>query len=126
MLCCTVGAGSFLDNSNKSSLNNKKNRNSSKQMNMDQKVPSIKEEESVQEQQVLDTSTHIIKSIQPTDTPPIPSPISPQSSKVSAGFVTILLIYSCHINRTLSHGYYLHYPTKIKKRNVLCLILMKH
>ncbi|KAG0757793.1 hypothetical protein G6F24_010242 [Rhizopus arrhizus] len=81
LLCCTVGAGSFLDNSNKSSLNNKKNRNSSKQMNMDQKVPSIKEEESVQEQQVLDTSTHIIKSIQPTDTPPIPSPISPQSSK---------------------------------------------
>ena len=58
-------------------------------MNMDQKVPSIKEEESVQEQQVLDTSTHIIKNIQPTDTPPIPSPISPQSSKVSAGFVTI-------------------------------------
>ncbi|KAG0938794.1 hypothetical protein G6F57_010394 [Rhizopus arrhizus] len=81
LLCCTVGAGSFLDNSNKSSLNNKKNRNSSKQMNMDQKVPSIKEEESVQEQQVLDTSTHIIKNIQPTDTPPIPSPISPQSSK---------------------------------------------
>ncbi|EIE90514.1 hypothetical protein RO3G_15225 [Rhizopus delemar RA 99-880] len=50
---------------------------------MDQKVPSIKEEESVQEQQVLDTSsTHIIKNIQPTDTPPIPSPISPQSSKI--------------------------------------------
>ncbi|KAG1048857.1 hypothetical protein G6F46_006353 [Rhizopus delemar] len=82
LLCCTVGAGSFLDNSNKSTLNNKKNRNSSKQINMDQKVPSIKEEESVQEQQVLDTSsTHIIKNIQPTDTPPIPSPISPQSSK---------------------------------------------
>ncbi|CEI95182.1 Putative TFIIF-interacting CTD phosphatase, including NLI-interacting factorregulation [Rhizopus microsporus] len=40
LLCCTVGAGSFLDNSDKSSINNKKNRHhkEKRQPNTDTKV----------------------------------------------------------------------------------------
>lgn len=137
MLCCTAGAGSLLDNSDKSSLGKKNKRE--KQLNLDTKItpaipsPSITTTttapvtDPVTE---LDNSTSIdpIKNIEHEDISQPKTPTSspgPQSEVLFYTFYTHVYAYSI-INRALLYGYYLHYLTKTKKENALYLILMKH
>lgn len=110
LLCCTVGAGSFLDNSDKSSISNsKKNRNSTQS----------------KEKQIIPTNVEDSKIIKPI-TPPIitkpesaitknlenedstsPVPLSPQTSPVVSNICLFIYSSTNNNNRVPLLGCYL-------------------
>lgn len=92
LLCCTVGAGSFLDNSDKSSINNKKNRHHKEkwQPNTDTKVaPPIPSSPSTtttttspvtEQSEEIESSDHVDSNHLKNEHEDIPQSMTPTSS----------------------------------------------
>ncbi|KAG2198447.1 hypothetical protein INT47_004434 [Mucor saturninus] len=104
LLCCTVGAGSFLDNSDKSSISNsKKNRNSS-QKEKQIVIPNNNVEE-----------TKIVKPI----TPPIITQVEPQPTEVESTSPISLPPQTSPVGSTV----WLLPPLDIEDKDRKCLVL---